>query len=230
VRILDWVTGDRDELAAFIGSLLTAGFWSYADVAEWVHAWVEDSGIVSQAEAAALLELMWSERIAVQSSWADTGDYGRLQRSFDQLEADGVVAWMCFWCCQRCALGQIGSERAADPDPADGWYPYREWAYTFFHEQDALALGNPNATMYLAYGPYRPHPSLPAELDDAACGGDGAAQKAAREWSETKVADQIVEVTRRNGLEVHWSGSPAERIRLGIHDWRKPLPQVDTRL
>jgi hypothetical protein len=58
MRVLDWETGDRTELTAFIGSLLTAGFWSYEDVGEWVRAWVDHSGVVPQADASALLRSM----------------------------------------------------------------------------------------------------------------------------------------------------------------------------
>lgn len=227
MRVLDWVTGDRDELTVLIRSLLTAGFWEFDDLEEWVAAWLDDSGVVAAEEAAALLRAMWDERVAEQSGWTDSGDYGRLRAAFDELEAEGIVARMCFECCQNCGLDLIAAERTADSAPADAWYPYRQWAYTFFHERDARGLGSPGGTLYLAYGPYRPHPDLPAEIEDAARRGEPGSDDEVRVWSEVRVADRIVAVTRSNGLEVRWSGSPADRVALTIGEWRKPLPGAD---
>lgn len=171
MRILDWDTGSRAELAAFITALLNAGFWEYDDVLEWVSAWADDSGVVPLDEAAALLQRSWHERLAEQATWTDTGDFGRLERAFAELEGDGVVARMCFSCCQSCAFHEIADERSHD-----------ESGYAYFHESDAQVLGTDDATLYLAFGSFDPEAA-----DDVTVGAQVAA--AARrhgldvEWS-----------------------------------------------
>jgi hypothetical protein len=224
MRILDWETGSRDELAEFISTLLVAGFWQYDDVLEWVLAWVDDSGVVPPDSATALLESMWNARVTEQASWTNTGDYGRLQRTFDHLESEGILARMCFSCCTQCATREIDDERTPNPDP-DDWYRYREWAYTFFHEQDAQALGEPNPSVYLGYSAFRAHPALPQSLIAAAGRGEPEAQREVREQTDTMVGQRVVQLARHFGLEPQWSGSPSSRILLTMNDWRKPLPR-----
>jgi hypothetical protein len=187
MRVLEWESGFRDELVNFIRTMLVAGFWERGDLEEWVLAWVEDSGMVAPEEATALLAAMWDQRLAEQSSWPDTGDYGRLQQAFEHLQGKGVLARMCFSCCVRCATAEIDDERTADPD-TDDCYRYREWAYTDFHEQDAQALGRPNPSVYLGYRAFRPHPALPPSLIDAARGGDPAASREMDERTDAMAA------------------------------------------
>ncbi len=54
MRSLDWQTGDRDELSAFIRSHLVAGFWRYDEILDMAHEWIDDSGVVDPREAAEL--------------------------------------------------------------------------------------------------------------------------------------------------------------------------------
>ncbi len=54
-------------------------------------------------QATALLDSMWDQRVAEQQSWADTGDFGRLERLFAQLESEGILGRMSFMCCNNCA-------------------------------------------------------------------------------------------------------------------------------
>ena len=224
MRVLDWETGSRDELAVFIRTLLVAGFWNHDDLRDWVLEWVDDSGVVQPDEATALFESMWSARLAEQASWPDTGDYGRLQWAFDHLNTEGILARMCFSCCTGCATHEIDDERTPNPDP-DDWYRYREWAYTFFHEQDAHGLGRPNPSVYLGYSAFRPHPALPQSLIAAASRGDAAAAQEVRERTDTMVGQRVVQIARHFGLTAEWSGASSTRILLAMNDWRKPLPR-----
>lgn len=224
MRTLDWETGDRDELGAFIRSHLVAGFWDYDELLETTHEWIEDSGVLTAAEATEVLDAQWQRRLAEQATWPDTGDFGKLQDAFAALESEGILARMCFSCCTTCATHDIDDERSPNPDP-DDWYRYREWAYTYFHEQDAMRLADPEPTLYLGFSSFRAHPALPQELVEAAAAGDDAAQAEVVERTETMVGERIVELAEQFGLSTSWSGSPSDRIEIHLSQWRKPLPQ-----
>lgn len=223
MRILDWETGDLDELSDFIRTRLVAGFWEFDELRDWVMAWVDDSGVVPPDEATTLLESMWTQRLSEQATWQDTGDYGRLQYLFNQLESEGILARMCFSCCTTCATHDIDDERTPNPDPND-WYRYREWAYTFFHEQDAARLGDPDPVLYLGYSAFRPHPALPQALIRAAAAGDESASAELTERTETLLGERIVLLANHYGLATRWSGSRRDRIEVNVREWRKPLP------
>ncbi|WP_083211480.1 DUF6891 domain-containing protein [Mycolicibacterium porcinum] len=224
MRSLDWQTGDRDELSAFIRSHLIAGFWGYDELLDLAHEWIDDSGVVGPDEATELVTALWRGRLAEQNTWTDTGDYGRLQYTFAQLESEGILARMCFSCCTTCATHDIDDERSPNPNP-DDWYRYREWAYTYFHEQDALRLSAPEPTLYLGFSSFRPHPALPAPLVRAAAAGDDAAAAEITERTDTMVGERIVVLANHYGLDTSWSGSHRSRIELNVPHWRKPLPQ-----
>jgi hypothetical protein len=135
MRLVDWESGDWAELQEFISGLLVAGLRTYPDIAEWVEAWVDDSGVVAPDEAAALLASLWTQRLAETAGWADTGDFGRLDAALAALAGDGVLARMCFSCYTACATHDIDAQRTRHPDPPD-WYAYQQWADTSFHEQE----------------------------------------------------------------------------------------------
>lgn len=217
-------TSGRDKLARMIRTHLVAGFWSYDDIAAYAHEALDDFDDVDPGDAAALVDSMWKARLAEQATWADTGDFGRLEQTFAQLESEGILARMCFTCCSTCANSEIDDERTPAPD-TDDWYPYREWAYTYFHQQDALRLAEPDPVLLLGYSAFRPHPDLPRSLVDAAADGDQAAHAEVVDRTDTLVGQRIAALARHFGLTVSWSGSRRERISLSIPEWRKPLPQ-----
>ncbi|ODR16524.1 hypothetical protein BHQ19_31080 [Mycolicibacterium porcinum] len=205
-------------------SHLIAGFWGYDELLDLAHEWIDDSGVVGPDEATELVTALWRGRLAEQRTWTDTGDYGRLQYTFAQLESEGILARMCFSCCTTCATHDIDDERSPNPNP-DDWYRYREWAYTYFHEQDALRLSDPEPTLYLGFSSFRPHPALPAPLVRAAAAGDDAAAAEITERTDTMVGERIVVLANHYGLGTSWSGSHRSRIELNVPQWRKPLPQ-----
>lgn len=223
MRILEWQTGDREELRGFIRQYLIAGFWSRDQIEESVAEWVDDSGQLDPDEAAALVRQMWNERLAEQATWADTGDYGRLRYTFDHLESEGILARMCFACCRTCATSEIDFERTVNPDPPD-WYRYQQWAYTYFHEQDALRLADDNPILYLGYSAFRAHPGLPTDLLEAYQRSDPGAEAQVQERTDAIVGRRIVQLAQHFGLNTSWSGSGKARIEVHADQWRKPLP------
>ncbi|MYR08893.1 hypothetical protein GTV32_22405 [Gordonia sp. SID5947] len=210
------------DLRGLVRARLIPGFTGLVEIEADARDWAEDVG-ESPDDAVVEVRRLWDDRAQAQRQWTDTGDYARLRAAFDDLDAAGVLARMNFSCCGRCATQQIDRERTPDPD-GDDWYGFREWAYVFFHEQDAERLADDEAVLYLGYSAFRPHPTLPAALLDAMSAGDSEAEHAAYERTETLLVQQIVETLRRRGLEVVWSGSRHERIAVNITAWRKPLP------
>lgn len=210
------------ELHHFVRSRLVPGFVGLPEIESDVRDWAEDMGIGAH-EACRVARLLWQERRAESTTWTDTGDYGPLCAAFAELEAAGILARMSFACCTPCATEEIDNERTPDPGRGD-WYKYREWAYVFFHEQDAERLADDDPILYLGYSAFRPHPSLPESLVEAMSNGDDAAERDVYERTETLVAEQIVETLRRHQLDVRWSGSRRDRIEVVIRSWRKPLP------
>ncbi|MEW2482647.1 hypothetical protein AB0876_23950 [Mycobacterium sp. NPDC049093] len=209
----------RRDLIAYVTPYLVAGFWTLADITEW--AFERSEGLDEHRdEVTTLVRTMWADRLTEQARWPDTGDYGRLQRIFDQLESESIVARMCFTCCATCASNDIAAE--ATPLPPDG---VREVGYVYFHQQDAFDLGYPDATLYLGFGSFNPHPTLPDAIRSAAANGDEAAQDEALAQTDVIVGKRIVELAASHGLAASWSESPAERIELSLPQWRKPLPQ-----
>ncbi len=211
------------DLAEFIREQLVCGFWTYDVVLESVLSHIEDDSDISAEAATALLDSMWDQRVAEQEAWTDTGDFGRLQRMFEQLDSQGILGRMCFMCCNTCAFDAIDDERTPGGD-ADDPYPYREWAYVYFHAQDADHLGTADPVLYLAYSAWTYHSQLPRELVGAASRGEETAAREAVERTEVLLGEQIVAAARNSGLTAQWSGSRHERVCLQIRDWRKPLP------
>ncbi|QPG67975.1 PLD nuclease N-terminal domain-containing protein [Mycolicibacterium mucogenicum] len=217
------LSAQYEELADLIREQLVCGFWAYDDVRESVLSHLDADSDITADAAVDLLDTMWDQRIVEQQSWPNTGDFGRLQQMFAQLASEGILGRMCFMCCNNCAFDAIDDERTP-ADDAGAAYPYREWAYVYFHAQDADRLGSPDPLLYLAYSAWTQHSRLPKELVDAAQSGDAAARRESVERSEVLLGEQIVAAATRCGLTPQWSGSRHERIALQIHDWRKPLP------
>ncbi|GAA3696541.1 DUF6891 domain-containing protein [Gordonia hankookensis] len=211
------------DLRDLVSSRLIPGFTGLVEIEADARDWAEDAG-ESPDDAVGEVRRLWDDRAQAQRQWTDTGDYARLRAAFDDLDADGVLARMNFSCCSRCATQEIDSERTPDPD-RDDWYKFREWAYVFFHEQDAERLADDDAVLYLGYSAFRPHPTLPESLLDAMSAGDTDAEDVAYERTETLLGEQIVETLRRHGLDVAWSGSRHDRIGINVTQWRKPLPR-----
>ncbi len=147
-----------------------------------------------------------------------------MQAAFDELEADRVVARMNFTCCNTCGTTEIDDERTPDPDAAEGAYPFQEWAYAFFHSQDAERLADTPADLYLTYSSFRPAPDIDPELMARARAGDEDARKQVVSHTDATVGRIVVDALTARGLTPVWSGDPAQRIAVPITDWRKPLP------
>lgn len=207
----------RSALIEYVTPYLVAGFWELADITDWALHGV-DGLEECHDEATLMIQGMWNDRLTEQAGWPDTGDYGRLQRVFDQLEAESIVARMNFSCCASCAYHDIASEGTWTP--SDG---IAEIGYVYFHQQEALNLGHPNPTLYLGFGSFNPHPTLPEAVRQAARDDETAMADALAE-TDVLVGRRIVELAAAQGLAVTWSDSSDDCVELFVPQWRKPLP------
>lgn len=208
------------ELRESARELVLPGFLDRADAL----AALEEMHELEEGDPAArlALETVWSDRLAEQATWDGPGAHGRVRAAFDALESNGVLARMSFSCCQTCATEEIGDERS--PNGSAEGYPFREWAFTYFHQQDADRLADEPAVLYLSYGAFRPAPGIDPALLDAASQGDDDAHAATRAASQLAAGQHVVEALREQGLTVDWDGDTGRRIAVTVPSWRKPLP------
>lgn len=180
------------------------------------------------AEAAAprIVAEEWARREAELATTDGPSDYERLVAAFETLADQGVLGRMGFTCCQTCGTTEIDDERTPlEPALVDeSTYPFQEWAYTFFHQQDAERLGAPGEPLYLSYSSFRPAADIDPALLDAAAAGDADAQRAVMLQTDLVVGGLVRDAIRAEGLDVVWDGTIEQRIRVEITDWRKPLP------
>ena len=206
------------EVTAYAESQVWPGFQTRADAVEAVVGYFADStGPTDEATVDAIVAQVWQQREAVQATWSDPGDWGRLDRAFAELEQSGWVARMNFTCCQTCGHAEIGDERTGG-----------EHSYVFFHWQDTEHLADPGPNLYVSYSYFETHPGVDRDLVDAAEDTEdpGLRERAAAQHAriETAVGATLVECLRRHGLTVEWDGSHETRPFVALRDWRKPLP------
>lgn len=202
------------------------GFTTRDDAVVAVVEWYEAEGLdpdVLEAAAERVVDDEWAVRAAELEAAGDDGDYGRLERAFAALADERVVARMNFTCCQNCGTTEIDDERTAI-DGGPGRYGYAEWAYTFFHQQDAEGLGQPDALLRLSFSAFTAAPD--ADPADVAAGraGDRDAMQRVMAHTDAVVGRTVVAALVDQGLTVMWDGTGAQRIAVAVPAWRKPLP------
>lgn len=208
------------ELLAHARTVIATGFVERMDAVETVrdHFGLDETD--GRPEVA--VDRAWRDRSDEQRTWREPGDHDRLAAAFTDLAHQGVVARMNFTCCQTCGTDEIDDERT--PDPAGGRYPWREWAYTFFHQQDAERLADEPAVLFLSFSAFRASPHLDPALVQAARAGDADARRRVRVETDREVGTLVATAIRAHGLTVDWGGDPDQRLRVPITGWRRPLP------
>lgn len=210
------------ELVAYARTLIRPGFVGRTDAVDAVRDHFEIDDDDRRPETA--VEAAWREREAEQHTWREPGDYDRMAAAFARIQQQGVLARMNFACCQTCGTEEIDDERTSRKGTAPGEYPWKEWAYTFFHQQDAERLADDRAVLYLSYSAFRAAPQLDPALVQAARAGAAGAREQVRIETDRAVGAIVAAALREHGLTVDWDGDPDRRIKVHITDWRKYLP------
>lgn len=214
----------EEQLLDEVRKAVLPGFSSRDDVVERVRAVLELAE--GDPRPAAVVDRVWAQAAADELATTRPSDYDRLAQAFADLEAEGVVARMNFTCCNTCGTDEIDDERT--PIEVAQGYPFRESAYTFFHQQDTDRLADTPTTLLLTYGAWRAAEDLDRGLVEAARAGDEAARAAVVAETDRRIGERVAAALRRRGLTVIWDGSPETRLGVSIGVWGKPLPQVSS--
>ncbi|RAS61697.1 hypothetical protein C8D87_109141 [Lentzea atacamensis] len=94
---------------------------------------------VSRAQAQALADRLWLERVVEQTSWQGETDPERLTRAFAALQEAGMTARENFTCCHSCGQSEIGGEGGSDA---------RGFAYSHTQCTDSAAAGHGLTLLY----------------------------------------------------------------------------------
>ncbi|GAA1944129.1 DUF6891 domain-containing protein [Nocardioides hwasunensis] len=210
-----------DEVREAVRARVLPGFMDRSDVLVAVGDYFEAEG---DPRVERIVGEVWDGRLAEQAGWTGPGQYDQVEAAFADLAQQGVVARMDFTCCQTCGTTEIDDERTPLTDAPAGEYPFREWGYTFFHQQDAERLADDSSTLYLSYSTFVPAPEVDASVVQRWRDGDASLRDEVVAASDTTVGRLVADALRARGLDVQWDGSPAARIAVTITDWRKPLP------
>jgi hypothetical protein len=138
---LDLGEDERAELEKRVREVLVGGYASRAELAELAEEYLvtENRRPVSRAQAQALADRLWLERVEEQASWQGETDPERLTRAFAALQEAGITARENFTCCRSCGQSEIGGEGDSD---ARG--------FVYFHTQctDSAAVGHGLTLLY----------------------------------------------------------------------------------
>ncbi|MGO4205178.1 hypothetical protein AB4Z09_26265 [Rhodococcus sp. TAF43] len=206
--------------------LVVPGFATFDEICETARGCVDgaDEHPALGRRVDALVRQVWNERLDEQKRWSIPGDYLRVAAAFADLEQRSILARMNFTCCIRCGTVEIDDERTPADPPMDGWYPWQQWAYTFFDMQDATLLGDEPDDLWLSYGSFRPAPGTDPALVAAARAGDETARQEITTYTDGVVGRIVVDALEAQGLRVDWDGDTSHRICVIDVIWRKPLP------
>ena len=210
------------ELVDHASTLLVPGFVDRIDAVEMVRDHFDREDGDPDVENA--VTQAWQRRRSEQRNWRGPSDYDRMVAAFADLTGQGVLARMNFTCCQNCGTSEIDDERTPLVGAAPGQYAWREWAYAFFHQQDAARLAEEPTVLHLSYSAFRAAPHLDPVLVRAARDGDADAARRVRIETDGAVGTMVAAALREQGLTVDWDGNPDARLAVSITDWRKPLP------
>lgn len=131
----------RAQVEERVRELLRCGYDGRAALTEAAEEYLVDGERrpVSTAQARALVDRLWLERVAEQKTWQGTTDPERLTRAFEALDSAGVTARENFTCCRTCGTAEIGAERAQG-----------DRGFVYFHSQctEGAAAGHGLTLLY----------------------------------------------------------------------------------
>ncbi|HVZ94008.1 MAG TPA: hypothetical protein VG797_05820 [Phycisphaerales bacterium] len=193
------VTPDqRQDIMEYVETAVRAGYESDRDIASAACSnYVELS--IDQRIFESWIQSLVKEsvaRIRAESrTWPAMTDCDRLDAAFAELERDGYIARQNYSCCQTCGIAEICQE--AEDLTAQGRSVV---GYVFFHEQDTENAVD-GIGLCLAFGSDSNDPE-----------------------TDRRVAQHIIFVLDRHGLQTSWPGTIDKRIVVEI-DWKRRRPE-----
>lgn len=192
---------NEEEIRSYVARRVAEGFDSEEDILEDALECFEDEFGESKELTSLVNQLvgeLMASHLADERTWSSETDCDRLDKAFNEMEANGIVARQNFTCCQTCGHAEIWEEvDQVRQDMEQAEQPVAPSGYVFYHMQDT-EMAVEDGTLYLAFG-------ATENADDAAI----------------RVAQQISEILRKNGLKVNWNGSLDKRICLTDFNWQR---------
>jgi hypothetical protein len=186
------VLSPEQDIRNFVSKRVAEGFDSEEDIVQDTLEYFADDfddDLRLSVMARELASELMTEHLKEERSWPSETDCDRLDKAFEELEAQGIVAKQNFTCCQTCGHAEIWEE--IEQAKADS----EVRGYVFYHMQDTDRVLE-EGRLYLAYGA--------VDNSDAA---------------SIKVARTIAEVMSVRGFNVDWNGSLDKRICLENLNW-----------
>ncbi|ROS73265.1 hypothetical protein EDF24_3376 [Curtobacterium sp. PhB130] len=225
--ILDEVEPDDQMVAEAVTERVLPGFLRFDDVVEAVVEWYADD-VPDEAEFRAIVVArarpIWDARRREEASWTwGSSQHDELELAFRRLERLGFVTGMDLGVDQGDGFLEARDLRTPDEDAPGG---FREWAYAYFHTQDAEGLCLDRHVLRLAFGSFRPAPDIDPDLVATAM-RSSRGEATINERSQLSAGQQVADVLTDRGFELDWDGTAGKRIGIVIEQWRKALPFSD---
>lgn len=122
----------------------------------------------------------------LERQWDEATDCDRLDRAFDELNRQGILAQQNLPCCNTCARVEIVNQMEAEISSGATVV-----GYAFYHAQDTELA--PHGELFLSYGS---HPESPEQT--------------------LRVGRETVQAFERAGLKAAWSNKPDDRIAVTL--------------
>ncbi len=184
----------EQEVRLFVARRVAEGFDSEEDILEdTLEFFVDEYG--DSQNFSSMVNRMTAELMAAHleesRSWPEETDCDRLDKAFDEMEEQGIVARQNFTCCQNCGHAEIWEELELTRQE------HEVSGYVFFHMQDTDRVLE-EGRLYIAYG---------------------AADSA--DESAIVVAEKAAQILKKSGFNVDWDGTLDKRICLVNFNWRR---------
>ncbi len=229
--ILDDVVPGDEDLYGLVSERMLPGYTRFQDLIDDLDEEYQDALETElertpqtfRADTTWMARALWHGRRLDEADAAAlaASEHHQVTAAFTALSRDGFVTGENLGVDESSAFALAREGRK--PAPAGG---YEQWAYAYFHEQDAAALADLPATLRIAYGAFTTSPSIDDETMNRAMltdRGRAALEQQSRQEAGQKVADALTAA----GLTVKWDGTTGTRIAVRIERWLRPLPVVD---
>lgn len=184
-------------------------------------------GREEQARAAvpAVVEDLWSRRLADEAGWSPPTGHDRLQAAYAELGEVGVLCGLNAGPTASAAEAAMGADRVPGSVPGLADYPWAQWGWVCFTDRDVDWLAQEPASLALLFGAWAPGPVLGDDLAAEWAVEDAEGRSELAGEASERLGALLVDTLRAQGLTCSWEGEARYRVELTDLSWRKPLPR-----
>ncbi|MGW8431568.1 DUF6891 domain-containing protein [Curtobacterium citreum] len=229
--ILDEVVPDDHDLYGSVSEQMLPGYTRLDDLVDGIVEECQDALETEphRTEETFRRDVTWMARTLWHGRRLDEADsdamaaseHHQVAAAFQQLAKNGFVTGEHLGVDQSSAFELA---RAARQPTSDGGY--EQWAYAYFHEQDAAELYELPARLRIAFGAFTTSPNIDDDTVHRAMLTDRG-QAAIEHQSRSEAGQTVAAALTDAGLTVEWDGTTGNRIAVHVERWMRPLPVVD---